>query len=179
MNQTREIIAIKAAVDTVNRCRMMVIKSNSKSYVNGLTQHLQKWEVKGFINTVTELLRDYHYNSVWAFQSYLLVVRTYSVNFRTSKIYEHSRNHYDIAGALLKVVLRTVLTNTENAPEIKATVPSIQRWQARTTLEWVKGNAGIRGNKEADRLANERRKEQVPDEVNLEIDGKLHLSGMN
>ncbi|KAJ3925835.1 MAG: ribonuclease H-like protein, partial [Lentinula lateritia] len=115
-NQSGEILGIKEAVDITDEETNLTIHSDSRTFVQGLTTHLRKWENKGFIDV-------------------------------------------------------------ENGPEIQATIASIRRRKADTTLNWVKGHSGINGNEKADELANEGRQKQIPDEVNLTIDKDLKISG--
>lgn len=48
-NQTGEIIAIKEATTMVDRKTKLKISPDSKTCINGLSVHLQKWEDNGFI----------------------------------------------------------------------------------------------------------------------------------
>ncbi|KAJ3805366.1 hypothetical protein F5876DRAFT_69854 [Lentinula aff. lateritia] len=49
-NQTGEIIAIKEAVEITDEEINLTIHSDSKTYVQGLTTNLQKWEDQGYMN---------------------------------------------------------------------------------------------------------------------------------
>ncbi|KAJ3804205.1 hypothetical protein F5876DRAFT_83571 [Lentinula aff. lateritia] len=48
-NRSAEIIAIKEAVDITDAEQDLIIHSDSKTMIQGLTTHLQKWEDTGFM----------------------------------------------------------------------------------------------------------------------------------
>ncbi|KAJ4496670.1 ribonuclease H-like domain-containing protein [Lentinula lateritia] len=115
-NQTAEIIGIKEAVETTDEEIDLIIHSDSKTCIHGLTKHLEKWENTGYIKQ-------------------------------------------------------------ENAQELRATVASLRKRKAMTTLHWVKGHAGNKGNEKADELAMEGRQKDTQDELDLEIEPELRISG--
>ncbi|KAJ4501346.1 hypothetical protein C8R41DRAFT_892509 [Lentinula lateritia] len=115
-NQSAEIIAIKEAVDITDAERDLIIHSDSKTMIQGLTTHLQKWEDTGFMGK-------------------------------------------------------------SNAHEIQATVASLRKRKAPTTLHWVKGHAGLEGNERADNLAMEGRLKETADEIDLTIDPDTRITG--
>ncbi|KAE9394273.1 hypothetical protein BT96DRAFT_1048432 [Gymnopus androsaceus JB14] len=67
--------------------------------------------------------------------------------------------------------------NSENTELLQATVVSLRKREAVTTLHWVKGHSGIEGNEKADELANEGRLKEDCDEFNLNIEQNFQLSG--
>ncbi|TFY59887.1 hypothetical protein EVJ58_g5494 [Rhodofomes roseus] len=64
-----------------------------------------------------------------------------------------------------------------NAPIIRAMVGALRQRPRPTIFRWVKGHSGHQLNEGADKLAGEGAKKQEPDVIDLEIDGRLWVSG--
>ncbi|KAJ3808271.1 ribonuclease H-like domain-containing protein, partial [Lentinula aff. lateritia] len=111
-----EIIGIREAIITADEERELIIHSDSKTCIQGLTKNLRKWEDSGY-------------------------------------------------------------ADIKNAKEIRATVANARQRKATTTLHWVKGHSGIDGNEKADELADKGRDKETPDDIVLEVERELRVSG--
>ncbi|KAL0063480.1 hypothetical protein AAF712_009573 [Marasmius tenuissimus] len=65
----------------------------------------------------------------------------------------------------------------ENAPHLMSTVAALRQRKARTAFKWVKGHAGVEGNEKADRLADEGRRKDTPDLIDMTIPSELRVTG--
>lgn len=65
--------------------------------------------------------------------------------------------------------------DTANKKVLQIIVATVQKRDGITMLEKVKGHAGIKGNEEADKLANEGAQKTTPDKINLIILQEYHL----
>ncbi|KAH9915666.1 ribonuclease H-like domain-containing protein [Fomitopsis serialis] len=65
----------------------------------------------------------------------------------------------------------------ENAREIRSMVVNLRKRTSRVRFKWVKGHQGHKLNEEADKLAGLGAKKTTPDDVPLEVDDTLRLTG--
>ncbi|KAH9049819.1 ribonuclease H-like domain-containing protein [Lactarius deliciosus] len=115
-NQVGEIAAVITAVEKLPNFCPLIIKTDSKYVIEGLTTHLKNWENDGWIGI-------------------------------------------------------------KNAELFKRAVYLLKRRTAPTWLSWVKGHAGILGNKESDKLAKEGAEKRDTDVLSLDIPTIFDIQG--
>ncbi|TRM69149.1 hypothetical protein BD626DRAFT_391040 [Schizophyllum amplum] len=78
---------------------------------------------------------------------------------------------------LLKCHEDTGYIGKTNVALTKATVARLRKRRAYTKFKWVKGHAGHAGNEDADRLAGEGARRDIPDEVDMNTEPSLRITG--
>lgn len=129
------------------------------------------------LNTALRLPVEYQTNQTGEIAG-ILVAAQKAPPFVTLNIRSDSRSTIDTLTKGLKDALDTGFLQLENAALLRATVATLQRRSAKTTLQWVKGHAGIAGNENADRLADAGASKDAPDELDTTIPPDFNLTGI-